>query len=597
MTRFRCTLAGLIVAATAACASATEHPQAITVWPSSAPPPMTRPVPRQAEPARVPDWWVDIGPNTSSPMFYDLDGDGVLEVITSDDYYTYVFNASGGLWPGWPQAGSGSVMGIPAVADIDEDGRPEILIGTRSIQIICFNTDGTIQTGFPVGLPHGVWGGTSCPAVADVDGAGHLDVGAPSQLGVAFFDRVGHPLPGWPYLWDTPQNFAMAGPAVADLDGDGSCEVVVGNNNISGYDGVNHSILACGVHVIRADGSAMPGWPRPTSCIFASPAVGDLDGDGDLEIVVHEGDWGFWGTRMHVWHHDGSDVAGWPREIAVHGQGSRSDGALADVDSDGTLEIVLHSGSVPTAAAAGEPMLHIFRVDGTEMPGYPRRLPILCDSISSVQVVDTNADGWAEFFLCYWESGSQWVSGWAFDGVTLTGFPRLIFAETELAAHGSAHLADLEGDGDLDLCVQGSNWTHGRLRVLEVPGSTWHAQPDRPDWPKIRRDACNTGFCPAPASRPEARDIHPVVQSPAFPNPVSLSGVLSFRLAEDQRQRIALFDLAGRRLGAAEVSGRRDGSIAIRSLFAAEPAAGIYLLRLESFGTGTVQTMRIVILD
>ncbi|MFN8179051.1 MAG: VCBS repeat-containing protein [bacterium] len=534
--------------------------------PASGPP--VPPVPSSSWPAAI-------GENFSSPMFFDLDGDGVLEVITTDRAQTYVFAADGSLRPGWPKPGGSD--NIPAVADIDEDASPEILVASPvPPRICCFNVDGTVQAGFPVSLPYRSWLNATCPAIADVDGDGHLDVGAQSEGGVAFFDRFGHPLPGWPYLWATTQNIAWSAPAVADLDGDGSCEVVVGNN----------CLYACSVHVIRSDGTAMPGWPRTTNNIFASPAVGDLDGDGDLEIVVQEGDNTWYGNLLHAWHHDGRYVEGWPIEIAPQWESSRSNPAIADIDHNGKLEIV---------AQTSDGMLHVLDLHGVEWPGYPRALT--AGSISSVQVIDMDMDGVAEFFLCFYASGSQWVSGWRLNGTTLPGFPKLLFANSQLDAHSSAHLADLEGDGDLDLCVQGGTFGAGQVCVYEVPGSTWQEQTGRRDWPKIRRDTANSGYCPrnaitavseAPARAPSLR---------CYPNPMRRGGTLSLQLPDDRGGRVAVFDLAGRRRGGAAIDRVPEASFAGRALFGTEPAAGVYFLRVEGTGGGWTRSTRLVILD
>lgn len=501
---------------------------------------------------RRPGWPAAIGENFGSPTFADLDGDGVMEIITTDRQQTYVFAADGSLWPGWPRPGGSD--NIPAVADIDEDGAPEILVASPGgpPKIRCFNSNGTIQAGFPVSLPYQNWLNVTAPAIADVDGDGHLDVGAQSEPGVAFFDRFGQALPGWPYLWQTSQNIVWSAPAVADLDGDGLREVVVGTN----------CLYACAVHVIRASGKAMPGWPQPTQNIFASPAVGDLDDDGDLEIVAQEGDPTWYGNKLHAWHHDGTTLPGWPIAIAPQWESSRSNPALVDVDADGRLEIVTHT---------DDAMLHILKADGSEWSGFPRPLP--SGSISSVSAIDADGDDLAEFFLCYYSAGSQWVGGWRLDGSSLAGFPKLIFANSELGAHSSAHLADREGDGDLDLCVQGGTFGSGRVCVYEVDGSSLPA-PGRRDWPKLRRDAHNTGHAPA-ADLTAVAETALAPSLGVYPNPVGRDGLLSLRIPDREAGRVALFDLAGRRLADLAVS---DGRVDLARF---RLAAGVYLLKVE----------------
>lgn len=496
-------------------------------------------------------WPAAIGETFGTPMFYDLNGDGTMEVIAVDRQRTYVYSAAGVLLVGWPQV-TGEVNNTPAVADIDEDGQPEIIVASSGTppRIRCYRLNGTSIPGFPVSLPYQYWLNVTAPAVADVDGDGHLDVGAQSEPGVAFFDRFGRALPGWPYLWSTTQNIPWSAPAVGDLDGDGKNEVVVGTNDQ----------YTPGVHVIRSNGTAKAGWPQPTRNIFASPAIADLDGDGDMEVVIQEGDPTWYGGRMHVWHHDGTYLPGWPLSISDDWEGSRSNPAIADLDGDGTLEIV---------TATGDARLHILRIDGTEFAGYPRVLP--GGSISSAQVYDVDADGIEEIFLCYYATGSQWVGAWKLDGAVLAGFPKLLFAGSQLDAHGSVHIADLEGDGDLDLCAEGGTFGSGRVSVYEINGSTYQPGVTRADWPKIRRDAHNTGCYSRedPSAAPDGPGIaawHRGARIVCSPNPVAFGGGLQLRIPGTGSGRLEAFDPLGRALGGVDAQGGTSFAIELNRL-------------------------------
>ena len=76
----------------------------------------------------------------------------------------------------------------------------------------------------------------------------------------------------------------------------------------------------------------MSGWPKSITVSTSSPALGDLDGDGDLEIVIGEGLSG--GSRLFAWHNDGSKAF----ETAMDSWNIWSSPVLADLTGDGRLE-------------------------------------------------------------------------------------------------------------------------------------------------------------------------------------------------------------------------------------------------------------------
>src|SRR5438046_9190199 len=81
------------------------------------------------------------------------------------------------LRPGFPKTltGSGPVQVTqPAVGDLDNDGRQEIVVGTRGCQLWVLNGDGSVRAGLPETLPAEVGGST---AIGLMDGEAFADVG------------------------------------------------------------------------------------------------------------------------------------------------------------------------------------------------------------------------------------------------------------------------------------------------------------------------------------------------------------------------------------------------------------------------------------
>jgi len=512
----------------------------------------------------------------ATPIFADVNGDNVPEVIAADDMYIYVYTLTGSLM--W-SSNIGNVQMNAAVADIDGDGRAEIAITSTLPSARLWVLDGQTgspKPGWPVSIPFVQITNLTCPVIVDLNGDGRLDVGTAGEKGVFFYNSNGTPLPGWPFIWSVPiNNPQWSAPAVGDIDHDGQIEVAVGNADYPNW----------GVYVIRSNGTVMPGWPKVIEPVYSSPALADLDGDGRLEVIAQEGDPGSQGSHMYVWHYDGSVMTGWPRTIAAEGYSSRSNPAVADVQGDGTPEIV---------TVTADAKLHILLPNGTEMAGYPKTIAGT-QQISSPSVVDVNNDGNEEIFLTYWQSSAQYVSGWNLAGSVLPGFPKTLYSPSDLNSHSSTHITDADGDGVFEMSVAGSDMNgHGRVYLFEVDGSI--ATPtSRMDWPKIRQNVENHGryLGRNPADVASNEDIRALPFRIA-PNPVLPGARIMMCAPQGEAGSVVVCDPSGRVIGRQTLAG--TSIVGLRDLIGGERSNGVYFVRWRPVAGGAAQTNRIVVL-
>jgi hypothetical protein len=271
----------------------------------------------------------------TSPTVGDADGDGDVEiglgtnetVNNGNSSVSYLLDALTGTFePGWPleegglinEAGLLPVVGEGhpaslAFADLDGDGDLEIASPVMLGQSPLYHHDGTVARDLSyVSGGFGEGNNTNQPSFAQMtnnpafgdmtgDGVPEYVIGGAGayylialplwsavdwQNVVAAWDgATGEMLPGWPRQIEDLQ-FLVA-PAVADLDGDGRAEAVMGS---AGY------LL----HAWDAAGNEPDGWPKFTgNWILGSPAVGDIDGDGYVDVVVttREGRLFAWRTK------------------------------------------------------------------------------------------------------------------------------------------------------------------------------------------------------------------------------------------------------------------------------------------------------------
>lgn len=314
----------------------------------------------------------------SSPAVADIDGDGDAEVVvgvgstfapnqngsvisfdgatgaiewTFDRGRDTGFHVNGTLvHDGWCEG----IYSTPAIGDVNGDGTVEVVFGSWDFYIWAVDGNGVPLPGFPINNDDTVW---SSPALFDMDDDGDVEIfigGDSTPAG--YVDHLGGIFRAIDYRDGTPvslwQRFANevyhSSPAIGDINGDGRFEVVVGMGNnwwiectqranllCSASDGSDHSRVWA-YHL--DDGSDVPGWPvRATDTMWASPAIGDVDADGQLEVVV-----GSFDHSVYVWNGDGS--LQWRVAPPIGGFGTgriTAPAVIADLDGDSDQDIAV----------------------------------------------------------------------------------------------------------------------------------------------------------------------------------------------------------------------------------------------------------------
>lgn len=523
------------------------------------------------------DGWPRITGGTttkSSPLVINIDPrvPGADVVQATDDGRIYLALASGG--GGIAVAMDDSLAGSPAAGDIDGDGFPDLVAAT---------VRGTIY-------------------------AWRLETGGSLTL-----------LPGWPVR--IPGRIT-ATIVLADLNGDGALEVILGNRN-----GVTGSQL----FAIEGDGSHMQGWPvnldgevgagaavlHGVSLAARALYVGTLDGrllafgnsgakifeanlGAPLETAPVVGRFGLPGVSEtervcafardgSIWSLDALDgtiAEGWPVRT---GGSCLAGGAIGDVDGDGLNELV-----VPVDFSdnrdPGRQELHILKFNGANQTGYPVRITadeLYADPGFFAAPVLADLDGRTgqEIIL---STRSRLVAVYRADGSNRP-WERYPVGSGAVAAPVPV---DLDGDGLLDLlCADGEGFLYAWATGSERLG---------PQWAGLGNGPARTG-----ASRVAQTAQAPVAGETlidrltyVYPNPLrGESARVVYQLGRDDVRRVTVSVLTS---SGETVSRIEGGTVAAAGLpnevvwEAGRYASGVYivLIEAESAGGGTARLVR-----
>jgi hypothetical protein len=442
----------------------------------------------------------------------DGDGDGCRDVVVATlDGLLYAFDCAAALRTGFPvtidrstttdgltgarrcERNGQQVTGCrdgqlfaesgffssPLLADIDDDGSLEIVIGGLDSRAYAWHLDGSVVNGWPVHL-------------VNEDEPAYVD-GEPNRLD----DRI------------------IASPTVADLFGDGTPWLVMGTNERKQN---SNQVFLYAIHPegrAHAGGPFPSGWPTRVDGFIPdeilpfvgrgnpnSPAAADFDGDGDDEIVNA----GMGGNMLVI---DGDGVARsqamrslsidfGPNETVDESANALmlpviNNPSVADLDGDGVLDIVngtAGTGLIAVASQGGKRSDFDHAVsawisdNGFFQDGFPYRVWDY-QFFMNYAVADVDGDGQMNVLS---GDGGYFVYAVNNDGSSAPGFPKW----TQNWHIGTPAVGDLDGDEKIEVVA---NTREGWLWVWKTEGHVRGPKQAQPAiaWEGFHRDDQNTG--------------------------------------------------------------------------------------------------------
>ena len=332
----------------------------------------------------------------------DLEGDNNLDVVVTyslseTESYIDAFELNGSQKKnlGFPFLLQGKILSEVSIGDLDNNGFVEIV---ASISIFTDDYHTTIY-------------------VFEYDGEKFIE--------------------SWHFMESKRSGEIIYSPSLGDIDGDGDLEIISGNQR---YDDQWKNI----VYALHHDGTMVSGWPVTNKyylgSYYATPAIGDIDNDGFLEVVA-----GSYFQYLFAWDGDGNRISGnWP--VYLNDDVRSHSPILGDLDGDGEIEIIqigARYGNISILDGQGNIIQTLY--------------PDIADFCCNPAIGDIDGDGDLEIFV----NVGSYIYGWHHNGQMVAGSWPIFIGNITHNARGSIIIGDVNNDDLPDIFYMCENSNDG----------------------------------------------------------------------------------------------------------------------------------------